>query len=664
MVLPNKKTIKNLNKAKAKALGVIGEQVSILGKLYDQLYQRAEELEDGYLKTQIKHELKKIEYFKAYLMMMEKKWLLAILSLKNEVLSKTEKVKGLSEEDKIQKNIWKLKNELNKFLDEEVGDEDVMHAQMATLDLEIQAQMEKLDATGGEGTADEEAGEVVIGHNTIFLKNSGLYTHATGVKYKINSEDKEFSIEEDVEVQIWINEDNQIKFNLLHKGELALKEELEIKNGDLYIKGETQSLKDYVEEHQNDAEVQAAEETVDVPAEVSEMVGKISDRALSVAERIKANEYRVFGENVEADDEAIKFHQVRIHREYSKGNPKTVVRFTLSESYWKKALAKINGDPSIPKSSVPFNFENGSGNSKSVNQQVRRFNVTAGKKKASVIIPADEHYRALTGEVRIILDPEDNFSKEEIQKLIEQAIVKLGVQKHFTEVTPASRARLQQRLKAMRKEDKNPAGSKDAVHDEYEAEQVDEEAIKDLRKAGLHSVYHQFGLDNLESVFKGGLLSTATRWAKGIFTEGLSSFKDLGTGGGSSAYARIHTKESASNSTWYNEKPAIVFAPEVFKRMDCYCYTSDTFGSTVPGTYDHRVSPKKLTNIMEKSYNSGNEVMFHDALDPKQAQYIVYNYPEKIIARLKKMGIKEIGGKSLEKAVITREEFRKINIIY
>ena len=137
---------------------------------------------------------------------------------------------------------------------------------------------------------------------------------------------------------------------------------------------------------------------------------------------------------------------------------------------------------------------------------------------------------------------------------------------------------------------------------------------------------------------------------------------DLGNGGATEVFMRLHTNQSAKSASLDGTKPAVVFAPKLMQRMDCYCYASDQYGSKVPGTFNQRISPAQLVKQLAGAYNSGHEVMMHDAVSLSEAEYIVYNYPDQVIQRLKAAGIKSIGGKPLEKAVITPEQFKKVTL--
>jgi hypothetical protein len=83
----------------------------------------------------------------------------------------------------------------------------------------------------------------------------------------------------------------------------------------------------------------------------------------------------------------------------------------------------------------------------------------------------------------------------------------------------------------------------------------------------------------------------------------------------------------------------------------------------MPGVFDQRIGPSKLISQLAGAYTSGHEVMMHDAVDLADAQYIVYYNPAEVIQKLKHEGIMSVGGKPLEKAVITRAQFEKINTL-
>lgn len=654
MILPEEKSVKILDGVKENVLKIFEQELAKLESLYEDLGEKwTKAAGDSYLRQQLEYEKKKLKYIMDYLKLMRKKWLVVIQMAKNESILKTDN-KDLTAEEQLEKAVYGLKSNLSKVLDNQ-----------STLDsATFQEEIKKLDdqisqKTGGAGEEEKE-----VGFDKIVLHNGGNYNHTTGVNYTINGQDFHHDLQENFTVQIWINESNKIQMNFNHKGVLVEFQPLIVatQNG-FAIKETSQLLEDYLKEKQEDKDIKAIAATADLPPEAAPVITAMAQAVIDVKAQIQNGSYQTFGKKVEADDEAIKYHLFRMHREYFQGKPNTVVRFTLEEGYWKKALVELDSQNDIPKSTVYFNYENSKGEKMSINQPMRRFNVLVGGKQASVLITADEKYKAMAGEVRIIFSQKDEYTNEELQQVFAEVSKRLGLNAHIKPVTPEAKEKLRKKLQQIRKDNADPSGQAISVHGEYDAETATPSSLEELQKLGLHSMYHQFDLDVLDQMFQAEkLLCTTTRWSKGVLKSGMSSTQDLGNGGATEVFMRCHTKNSVQNWTGTSNKPAVIFGPKLLTRLDCYCYASDKYGSKMPGVFEQRIGPSQLIKQLVTAYTAGHEVMMHDAVDLGDAQYIVYDNPASVIERLTAIGITTIGGKPLKEAVITREQFKKVKL--
>lgn len=652
MILPEKKSVGILNKIKEKVLKIFDDQVVKLESLYEKLTKELSKAPAGsYLSQQIEFEKKKLKYHLDYIKLMRKKWLVIMQSAKNELISKGDNMQ-LSEEDKLSKDINDLKEELNTVIDQQgTYSPDDFRAKVAELDAKISGK-----------TPGATVEETEVGGDKITLLHGGNYDHSTGIDYKINGQEFHSDLNEHFSAQIWIGDDKKIRMNFNHKGVLVDFQNLVVGDNGFELQKTGQALVDYLEEKQADATINATEASAELSPDAEPVLGSLANAVIAVSSQIENDAYKGFGTKIEADDEAIKYHLMRVHREYFQKKPKVVVRFTLEEGYWKKALAELDKQSDVPKSTVNFNYENEKGEKMSINQPMKKFNIAIDGKQVTILVTATEQYKAISGEVRILFDPNDGFTQEQLKKVFAEVSKRLGLNDHLKPVTPKAKDKLRKWIKEIRKEEADPAGASVQVHNEYSAETVEASSLKELRKQGLHSLYHQFDLNVLQSMFKSGsLMATATRWSKGVLKSGMSSSTDLTNGGGTEVFMRAHTNSSVKTSSWASDKPAVVFAPKLFTRMDCYCYSSDKYGSKMPGVFDQRISPKKLLQVLSGAYNSGHEIMFHDAVNLADAQYIVYGNPASVISQLESIGITQIGGKPLKKAVITREQFKSIN---
>ena len=668
MVLPEITDAKKADDFKEKVVGEFEKNISKIERLLAKLGREHDKLvekhkpNESYEANQIAFEQKKLQYILNYIKQMQKLFLILAQELKDNILAETpeEKVKDA---DKKHKKLVMLKEKLHDLLDNQSNlDAAMFEQQLQALDQEIDDQERSVGIT-------DEAKEVVKNHELV-LYYEGLYNHETGICLQLDEVQHSLNLAEDFESQIWVNQnDGTIGFNLTHKGAMAFKGHLTIvedaSGTSLQVDETKQNLAIFLAEKQAELRGQTPPAHVET-AENADIYKQIAKSVAQVSELIKHNDYEVFGKKVDVDDEAIKHHLVRVHREFHGGAKKTVVRFTLSDHAWKAAVAGLKHQHDVPKNTISFKYESESGLTEHIGQQMIQFNVFSNGKKATVLIPQDSAYLALQGEVRIIFDPNQNVSEADTEAILHEVTKRLSIEDEMKPVTPAAEQKLQAKLLEIRRGNPHVVDQTDAVHPEYEAKQVAPSTVENLRKKGLHSVYHQFSMDTLEEIFRiRTLLSSTTRWSKGVMTKGMSSTVDHKDGGATEVFTRIHTKHSTN--LWYKQDdPAIVFPPEVLERLDCYCYKSDKYGSKLPDVFSQRISPEQLVDMMMANYDTGNEIMFFDALDAVQdAAYIVCknnNEVNHVKSKLTTLGITSIGGKPLHKAVITRDQFSSIQL--
>ncbi len=674
MLLPEKKNLEAINNKKDKVLALLDAYLLKLEALYAELSKQyalelekaaKKELKTTFLIEQILLEKKKIRFMIDYLKLMRMKWLVFIQNIKNQLMQGVS-AESLSASDKLMREIFKGKEELDNLLDQQKNLTPAdFQKKLKELEKELDEKIKKASAMGA-GEITEET-EKQIGYDHLKLLNGGDYSHATGIGYLVNGKQKHIPLLKDVTVQIWVDPNKDIKINYNLKGSLIETTDLAIKNGELVLKETGQSLADYIKEKEKTKEQDEAgiKASAELGPEAEPVLNSIAELVISIGKQIKDNSYEHFGDEIYVDDDAIDYHLVRVHREFIKGKAQTVVRLTLGQNYWKNALSGLHNQKDIPSHTVNFNYSSKSGGQVTVSQPMLRFNVVSNGKQASVLVPRENVHTALNGEIRIIFDPGTDYSTEDIKAVVAEAVKRLGIAGHIKPVSEGSRKKLQDRLREIRKESVSAAGATKPVHSEYSAELVKPASVEELRKKGLHSVYTQFSGDHLESMFKmGKLLCTSTRWAKGVLTHGMSSTPDMESGGATEVFTRILTNHATQGGYWYNSgKPALVFRPEIMSRLDCYCYASDQYGSKKPGTFSQRISPAKLVEQMSVSYNTSNEVMFHDAISIDDAAYLVCDDPATYIARLKKIGITSVGGKPLSEFVISKAKFKSLKQI-
>jgi hypothetical protein len=664
--------INALNKKRDEVIDVFIDHIESIDALYKELAEQwAAAPEAGYLKHQLEYEKQKLAIYLNYLHFLKKKWLEVTQSKKGEIIKGIDKKKLNSDSDKLLKEIKDSQEKLNSILNNQSTlDAGTFNEEIAAVSGELDKKMAASTEAGIYGYSNKESTVDKINHKWVQLKHGGNFTHETGVAYEIGDKSFEHALPENATVQIWINPNKEIHMNVNYNGALAAYTELVTGDKGLHIADTNESIEEYLGDKFGDEDVTGLEASSTLDDLSIPTLSDLSSAVTSVASGIKSGEYKIWGTKVLADDDAIENHKIRVHQEYIEG-PKAVVQFKLEEAYWKKALHNMDVDPEIPNQNVNFNYENPHGGKMVVDQPMRRFNVLVGggaegepatkKKQASVLVTANTKLRAMAGDVRIIFDPKDEFTKEEMTQVFSEVAVKLGLQKHFVPVTSKAKERLIKRQKAIRKGSAQPTGSDKTVSDEHQASQVTPAEIEKLRQKGLHSLYHQFNPNALEAMLESGaLMSTELRRSKGKTESGMSSSTDMVDGGATEVFLRMHTGDSLDKGQWYSSgKPAFIFRPSMFERMDCFCYGSDKFGSKVPATLKQSFSPEQLVTNMGAYYNTGHEVMFKESVNLDTVAYIVCDNKKQMIAKLKKItGKNTFNGIALEDFVISRAELK------
>jgi len=178
-----------------------------------------------------------------------------------------------------------------------------------------------------------------------------------------------------------------------------------------------------------------------------------------------------------------------------------------------------------------------------------------------------------------------------------------------------------------------------------------------------------------------GVLSSQTRFMRGIIAAGQSSYSDHKEGGASGVFTRLITKEIAENKE-INDMPfhgsiQILFDLDAVNAPTTYGFESDCFGTRSSGNYFSRLSMIELTKNLQRSagemfgkplevkkYGTANEVIIRDGIEPQMIKAIVVSTKadrEIIIDQLRSDGILEqkSGTWSIEDTPI--DDFIKIN---
>lgn len=172
-----------------------------------------------------------------------------------------------------------------------------------------------------------------------------------------------------------------------------------------------------------------------------------------------------------------------------------------------------------------------------------------------------------------------------------------------------------------------------------------------------YAVYHDLrDVNSICNIIRaGGLLSTHERYRRGLLLDGLSSGRDLETGGADSVFTRTVTEAGIAHSMvlGFDSYSAIVFDASLFDRTDWYAYEDDRYGTTDPTEFTpHRQSPEQLlTKQRDAGFRATNEQMFRTGIGVESMRAIACRssgWQEKTRDAFAAGGIAEIGGVSVE----------------
>ena len=236
------------------------------------------------------------------------------------------------------------------------------------------------------------------------------------------------------------------------------------------------------------------------------------------------------------------------------------------------------------------------------------------------------HNRSAFGVVHIEIPNEDGLSSEEMEEKINN-IFKDILQVETGLTTPPLEA--EKTYKKARYAWLHKLDSSELVPEEVSSKLTREEVIsgyftfvekdahKKYQQISPYAVYHSLcSPSTLPKLIRaGGLLSTHERYRRGLLFSGLSSSKDLESGGGDSVFTRLVTSEGVKGRSTLSgvasNDGTIIFHPRILDRTDWYAYSSDNYGKTSTEEFSRRQSPRQVFSEQENSgYNHSNEQMF------------------------------------------------------
>ena len=169
---------------------------------------------------------------------------------------------------------------------------------------------------------------------------------------------------------------------------------------------------------------------------------------------------------------------------------------------------------------------------------------------------------------------------------------------------------------------------------------------------------HNMGIasaEDLKMVFTQGLMCTTERFSRGLMRGGLSSVRDMDSGGADNVFTRIMGKEKRAELGGV----VLILKPEIFDRTDWYSYSSDTYGSTDRSEFKKRMSPDEVFDFVANSgdYIRNNEQMFRMGIGAEYIEGVEVDaqFREEIIEKLHEAGVHELNEKKIEEVIVARE---------
>lgn len=210
---------------------------------------------------------------------------------------------------------------------------------------------------------------------------------------------------------------------------------------------------------------------------------------------------------------------------------------------------------------------------------------------------------------------------------------------------------------------RNPAMRK-ALKDAKEVEAyhghttMHSQALADeIKKNGIVELYHDASSSlppelAADIISESGLMSSRSRYDAGIFTSGMSTGTDFGTGGADGAFVRATKRDVTPSGYGYR----FVIDANEMGRLDWWAFDHDNYGHSGYTDWHRYVGAKRRTSVdgFKENLQSGNEIMFPGGIKPSaiKRMYTSRENRTRIIETLKARGITEINGKKVEEFIL------------
>lgn len=264
-------------------------------------------------------------------------------------------------------------------------------------------------------------------------------------------------------------------------------------------------------------------------------------------------------------------------------------------------------------------------------------------------LPSKEHARALM-QARVLTqwDREGWAALQRLTKVTPQAVDEVF----------AAAARRNPKLTAILDDMKPTRTAKGhvAYHSEAQAQFFSDQV-------GISHLYHDLAdADALRFILGdaqgSGLLSSVSRWERGIFARGMSTAEDFRTGGADGVFVRLASKGSRASSG----HARVIIDAKQLGRSDWYFFNGDNYGAAGPGQFGGRMLAPEMAEATKRAggkasgwLSSGNEAMLQNGVPVEAIQKVIVSNDEtraRIIKALKDKGITKINGKDIDKVIV------------
>jgi hypothetical protein len=168
---------------------------------------------------------------------------------------------------------------------------------------------------------------------------------------------------------------------------------------------------------------------------------------------------------------------------------------------------------------------------------------------------------------------------------------------------------------------------------------------------GVTHLYHDgHGATALEQLFltedESGLLASRERYTRGVFTKGMSTSTDFGTGGADGVFTRVSTGKIQWEAE-HGDHFRIEIDPMELGRLDRWAFNGDRYGRTGGSVRGERVTAESFS---ASSLSSSNETMFNRSVSVSSMRRVVVSSEtrQKLLVACYEKGKAEINGIPVE----------------